>query len=202
MSSSSRLRYHSSIGQALRRRPGLKALCRIKHHFADHRPISGERLSNRLAAALGDDLNRWQPVGGGDPFLHVRERHAVARSHASMNLCEKRFLRCADRKIPVVIQHEKLHGQAIFDQRLKLLNVELKASVARQTDNALAFACDRGADGGGQIVTHRCRAGITDQPLSFLESRHVDKANNAGRGIAAHDHVISGHDSSESASTK
>ena len=78
-----------------------------------------------------------------------------------------------------------------MDDGLQFLDVELDAAVAGEADDALAFARYRRADRRRQIVPHRSRAGVRDQPLPGLQPRRL-VGHDAGRGIAAHHHVIVG----------
>src|SRR5208283_5510459 len=99
--------------------------------------------------------DRGYPIRFSHPD-DVRERYAAARSFAHQVAAEKRVLRGPDGQIPAVIVNENLYRKSIMRYRLQFLEVQLKTSVACNTNRPPATiqarCCNRRANRRGQVV--------------------------------------------------
>src|SRR5262249_45348146 len=114
-------------------------------------------------------------------------RHA-ARRIASHQTLEVARLRGSDRGVALVVQYEDLDGQTVTPDRFQLLDVELKASVAIDTDGPAPTSCEACPDRGGKGKAHRSSAPVVKHALVLLRLETEQKDLDSGtRGRRADD---------------
>ena len=122
---------------------------------------------------IGDAVG-GETIGLRD-FTNVGKGLAGSTITANSRFTEEIGLRCADRRIALVIQHEEFDGQVQARDGLQFLNIELESAVAVHANGVAAIAGDTHADGGCDAKTHGAQRRGMKNALSGLNPQGQEK---------------------------